>query len=105
SFYGNFSVVTKAYSFMLTLGKENLSKVGGLSVLNANYIKASLEDEYFLPIKGLCKHEVVFDGLKDKSTGVTTLDVAKRMLDFGVHPPTIYFPLVFHQSLMIEPVE
>ena len=105
SFYGNFSVIIKAYSFMLTLGKENLSKVGALSVLNANYIKESLKDNYHLPIKGLCKHEVVFDGLVDKSTGVTTLDVAKRMLDFGVHPPTIYFPLVFHQSLMIEPVE
>lgn len=105
SFYGNFSVIIKAYSYMMTLGKENLSKVGALSVLNANYIKESLKDYYHLPIKGLCKHEVVFDGLIDKSSGVTTLDVAKRMLDFGVHPPTIYFPLVFHQSLMIEPVE
>ncbi len=104
-FLGNFSVIIKAYSFMLTLGKENLSKVGELSVLNANYLKASLEEDYYLPIKGLCKHEVVFDGLVDKSTGVTTLDVAKRLLDFGIHPPTIYFPLVFHQSLMIEPVE
>lgn len=105
SFYGNFSVATKAYSYMLTLGKDNLSKVGGLAVLNTNYIKESLKDDYQLPIEGLCKHEVVFDGLKDKSTGVTTLDVAKRMLDFGVHPPTIYFPLLFPQSLMIEPVE
>lgn len=105
SFYGNFSVIIKAYSYMMTLGKENLSKVGALSVLNANYIKESLKDYYHLPIKGLCKHEVVFDGLIDKSSGVTTLDIAKRMLDFGVHPPTIYFPLVFHQSLMIEPVE
>ncbi|MCU0104400.1 aminomethyl-transferring glycine dehydrogenase subunit GcvPB [Acholeplasma vituli] len=104
-FLGNFSVIIKAYSFMLTLGKENLSKVGELSVLNANYLKASLKDDFYLPIQGLCKHEVVFDGLVDKSTGVTTLDVAKRLLDFGIHPPTIYFPLVFHQSLMIEPVE
>ncbi len=104
-FLGNFSVIIKAYSFMLTLGKENLSKVGELSVLNANYLKESLKEDYFLPIIGLCKHEVVFDGLVDKSTGVTTLDVAKRLLDFGMHPPTIYFPLVFHQALMIEPVE
>lgn len=105
SFYGNASVVVKAYSYMRTLGKENLNLVGELAVLNANYIKESLKDLYHLPIKGLCKHEVVFDGLVDKSTGVTTLDVAKRMLDFGIHPPTIYFPLVFHQSLMVEPVE
>ncbi len=104
-FLGNFSVIIKAYSFMLTLGKENLSKVGELSVLNANYLKESLKEDYYLPIQGLCKHEVVFDGLVDKSTGVTTLDVAKRLLDFGMHPPTIYFPLVFHQALMIEPVE
>ena len=58
-----------------------------------------------LPISGLCKHEVVFDGLVDKSTGVTTMDVAKRLLDYGYHPPTIYFPLLFHESLMIEPTE
>ncbi|MFA7376412.1 MAG: aminomethyl-transferring glycine dehydrogenase subunit GcvPB, partial [Acholeplasmataceae bacterium] len=104
-YYGNFSVVLKAYSFIRSLGKENLEQVGRLSVLNANYIKASLQDDYHLPIKKHCMHEVVFDGLKDKSSGVTTLDVAKRMLDFGIHPPTIYFPLVFHQALMIEPVE
>ena len=60
---------------------------------------------YELPIKGLCKHEFVFDGLKDKSTGVTTMDVAKRLLDFGYHAPTIYFPLLFHESMMIEPTE
>ncbi|CCV65060.1 Glycine decarboxylase subunit 2 [Paracholeplasma brassicae] len=104
-YYGNFSVVLKAYSFIRSLGKENLEQVGRLSVLNANYIKASLQDDYQLPIKKHCMHEVVFDGLKDKSSGITTLDVAKRMLDFGIHPPTIYFPLVFHQALMIEPVE
>jgi len=104
-FLGNYSVIVKAYAYILTLGKENLNMVGKLSVLNANYIKESLKDDYYLPIKGLCKHEVVFDGLLDKSTGVTTLDVAKRLLDFDVHPPTIYFPLLFSQSLMIEPVE
>jgi glycine dehydrogenase subunit 2 len=104
-FLGNYSVIVKAYAFMLTLGKENLNMVGKLAVLNANYIKESLKAHYYLPIKGLCKHEVVFDGLLDKSTGVTTLDVAKRLLDFDVHPPTIYFPLLFSQSIMIEPVE
>ncbi|MDE5647787.1 MAG: aminomethyl-transferring glycine dehydrogenase subunit GcvPB, partial [Muribaculaceae bacterium] len=70
-----------------------------------NYIKEKLRDSYLLPIDGLCKHEFVFDGLKDKSTGVTTLNVAKRLLDRGYHAPTIYFPLLFHEALMIEPTE
>ncbi len=104
-FYGNIGVVIKAYTYLLTMGKENISDVGRLSVLNANYVKESLKDDYLLPIKGLCKHEFVFDGLIDKSAHVTTLDVAKRLLDYDVHPPTIYFPLVFKESLMIEPTE
>ena len=79
--------------------------VGPLATLNANYIKESLKDVYELPISGLCCHEFVFDGLKDKATGVTTMDVAKRLLDYGYHAPTIYFPLLFHESLMIEPTE
>ncbi|MBQ1177772.1 MAG: aminomethyl-transferring glycine dehydrogenase subunit GcvPB, partial [Bacteroidaceae bacterium] len=69
------------------------------------YVKESLKGEYYLPIEGVCKHEFVFDGLADKSTGVTTLDIAKRLLDYGYHAPTIYFPLLFHQSIMIEPTE
>ena len=76
-----------------------------MASLNANYIKEQLKDCYELPISGVCKHEFVFDGLKDKSTGVTTLDVAKRLLDYGYHAPTIYFPLLFHQAIMIEPTE
>lgn len=76
-----------------------------MAVLNANYIKESLKDCYELPIDGLCKHEFVFNGLKDKSQHVTTLDVAKRLLDYGFHAPTIYFPLLFHEALMIEPTE
>jgi len=79
--------------------------VGPLATLNANYIKEALKDVYELPIARVCKHEFVFDGLKDKSTGVTTMDVAKRLLDYGYHAPTIYFPLLFHESLMIEPTE
>lgn len=105
SFLGNFSVMMKAYAYILTLGKENLKHVGPLATLNANYIKESLKDDYLLPIQGPCKHEFVFDGLKDKSTGVTTLNVAKRLLDYGFHAPTIYFPLLFHESMMIEPTE
>ncbi len=104
-FYGNIGVVLKAYSYLLSIGKENFKHIGGLSVLNANYIKESLKDDYLLPIKGICKHEFVFDGLIDKSSHVTTLDVAKRLLDYDVHPPTIYFPLIFKEALMIEPPE
>lgn len=104
-FIGNFAVMMRAYTYILSLGKEYIKYVGPLATLNANYIKESLKDCYYLPIEGICKHEFVFDGLKDKSTGVTTLDVAKRLLDYGYHAPTIYFPLLFHQSIMIEPTE
>ncbi len=104
-FFGNFSVILRAYTFLLSAGKENFAKMGSLAVLNANYIKESLKDCYELPIEGLCKHEFVFNGLKDKSNHVTTLDVAKRLLDYGFHAPTIYFPLLFHEALMIEPTE
>ena len=104
-FFGNFGVLMKAYAYILSLGKENIKNVGPMATLNANYIKESLKDDYLLPIEGVCKHEFVFDGLKDKSTGVTTLNVAKRLLDYGFHAPTIYFPLLFHESMMIEPTE
>ena len=104
-FYGNFGVVVKAYTYLLSVGKENFAQIGKHSVLNANYIKESLKDKYLLPIKGVCKHEFVFDGLIDKSNHVTTLDVAKRLLDYDIHPPTIYFPLVVKEALMIEPTE
>ena len=104
-FLGNFSVYIRAYTYILSLGKENLKNVGPLATLNANYIKESLKQHYYLPIEGICKHEFVFDGLLDKSTGVTTLDIAKRLLDYGFHAPTVYFPLLFSQSIMIEPTE
>jgi glycine dehydrogenase subunit 2 len=104
-YYGNFAVLIKACVYIMSLGRDQIKDVGPLATLNANYIKESLKDVYELPIEGLCKHEFVFDGLKDKSTGVTTMDVAKRLLDYGYHAPTIYFPLLFHESLMIEPTE
>ena len=102
---GNFAVMMRAYAYILSLGRENVKFVGPLATLNANYIKESLKDVYELPIDTLCCHEFVFDGLKDKSSGVTTMDVAKRLLDYGYHAPTIYFPLLFHESLMVEPTE
>ena len=104
-FMGNFGVLLRAYTYILMLGKQNVRMVGPLAVLGANYIKESLRDCYNLPIDSVCKHEFVFDGLLDQSTGVTTLDIAKRLLDYGFHAPTIYFPLLFHQSIMIEPTE
>lgn len=109
-FHGNFAVMMRAYAYILMLGKENIKWVGKLATLNANYIKESLKDKYKLPIPSICKHEFVFDGLIDDGAregveGATTLDVAKRLLDYGFHAPTIYFPLLFHQALMIEPTE
>lgn len=104
-YHGNFAVELRALTYILTLGKQHIKMVGPLATLNANYIKECLKDDYELPIEGLCKHEFVFNGLKDKSTGVTTMDVAKRLLDYGYHAPTIYFPLLFHEAMMIEPTE
>lgn len=105
AYLGNFGVILRAYTYILSLGKENIKMVGSLATLTANYVKECLKDAYELPIGGLCKHEFVFNGLRDKSTGVTTLDVAKRLLDYGYHAPTIYFPLLFHEAMMIEPTE
>ena len=109
-FHGNFGVILRAYAYILSLGKQHLREVGQYAVLSANYIKECLKDKYKLPIEGVCKHEFVFDGLindgaHDDVPGATTLDVAKRLLDYGFHAPTIYFPLLFHQALMIEPTE
>ena len=109
-FHGNFGVMLRAYAYILMLGKQNLRLAGKLATLNANYIKESLKDAYKLPISSVCKHEFVFDGLIDDGAregvaGASTLDVAKRLLDYGFHAPTIYFPMLFHQSLMIEPTE
>lgn len=104
-YHGNFLIEVRALTYILSLGKENIKYVGPLSTLNATYIRHQLKDAYELSIEGLSKHEFVFNGLKDKSTGVTTLDVAKRLLDFGFHAPTIYFPQLFHEAMMIEPTE
>jgi glycine dehydrogenase subunit 2 len=115
-FTGNFGVMLRAYAYILMLGRQHIRFAGKFATLAANYIKESLKDCYKLPIAGLCKHEFVYDGLVDDGSrkdadgnvvreGATTLDVAKRLLDFGYHAPTIYFPLLFHQALMIEPTE
>lgn len=105
SWLGNYTVLIRALAYIMTLGAQGIAEVGPLATLNANYIMNALKDKYLLPIPGPCKHEFVFDGLIDKSTGITTLNIAKRLLDLGFHAPTIYFPLLFHESLMIEPTE
>lgn len=105
SFYGNINVVVKAYAYIMTLGGEGLRKVSEIAVLNANYIMHRLKEHYLLPYERTCMHEVVLSALKQKEKGVAALDVAKRLLDFGFHPPTIYFPLIVKEALMIEPTE
>ena len=105
AYYGNYMVSLRAYVYLLTLGKENVKKIGPYATLNANYIQNALKKAYALPIDGHCMHETVFNGLIDKETGVKTLDIAKRLLDYGMHAPTIYFPLLFPQAIMIEPTE
>lgn len=106
SFYGNFLVVVRALTYILTLGKEGIPKVSKYAVLNANYMRECLKDLYDMPYEGPCMHEFVMslEGLK-KETGVSAMDIAKSLLDFGMHPPTMYFPLIVHEALMIEPTE
>jgi len=104
SFYGHFGVLVRAYSYILSMGGNGLKRATEMAVLNANYIRARLEDEYDLPYKQRSLHEVVFSEAA-LANNCHTLDVAKRLIDYGYHPPTIYFPLVVHGALMIEPTE
>ncbi|UCF09580.1 MAG: aminomethyl-transferring glycine dehydrogenase subunit GcvPB, partial [Candidatus Bipolaricaulota bacterium] len=104
SFFGNVGVALKAYSYLLRLGDGGLREVSGHACLHANYLKARLSGDYRCPFDGLCKHEFVLSG-RDVGEGVTTLDIAKRLMDYGFHPPTVYFPLIVPEALMIEPTE
>jgi len=104
-FYGNFSVILKAYTYILSMGRDGLKKVGEYSVLNANYIRFRLKNYYHLPYNADSMHEVLFNDENQKKFGVSTLDIAKRLEDKGFHPPTIYFPLVVTGSMLIEPTE
>ena len=104
-FYGNFSVLVKAYAYIRTCGADGLKNVSENAVINANYLLASLKDYYHLPYPGFCMHEFVLSGSKQKEKGVKTLDIAKRLLDYGLHAPTVYFPLIVSEALMIEPTE
>jgi glycine dehydrogenase subunit 2 len=105
AFYGNFGVMIKACAYILSMGAEDLEKASRLAVLNANYVKQRLKDLFDLPYDRPCMHECVFTDKRQKGTKITTLDIAKRLMDYGFHPPTIYFPLVVSGSLMVEPTE
>ncbi|WP_096201223.1 aminomethyl-transferring glycine dehydrogenase subunit GcvPB [Bacillus sp. FJAT-45350] len=104
-YYGNFGINVRAFTYIRTMGAEGLKKVSEYAVLNANYMMRRLEPHFDLPYKQHCKHEFVLSGKRQKLLGVRTLDIAKRLLDFGYHPPTIYFPLNVEECMMIEPTE
>ena len=105
NFYGNFGVMVKAYAYIRSLGAEGLKEVSRDAVLNANYLKEKLKAYYYLPYDRTCMHEAVFSGKWQKAKGIHTLDIAKRLLDYGLHPPTVYFPLIVEEALMTEPTE
>ena len=103
-FYGQFGVLARAYTYILTMGAEGLKLASETAVLNANYLQTCLKDHYRLPIDTICKHEFVLSG-RESLSDIRTLDIAKRLLDYGVHPPTVYFPLIIDEAIMIEPTE
>ena len=104
AFYGNFSVLIKAYAYILLMGKE-LKNASSYAVLNANYMMNKLKEYYYLPHDRKCMHEFVLSGDWQKEQGVNTLGIAKRLMDSNFHPPTVYFPLIVHEAIMIEPTE
>ena len=105
AFCGNFGVMVRAYSYILSMGYENLKKASQYAVLNANYVKESLKETFHLPYDRPCMHECIFSDRFQRAGKVTTLDIAKRLMDYGFHPPTIYFPLIVNGAIMIEPTE
>ncbi len=104
-FFGNFGVVLRAWAYIRTLGEDGLKAVSRHAIVNANYLRARLDQAYDLPYTRRTMHEIVFSGDRQKKNGVKTLDIAKRLLDFGIHAPTVYFPLIVSEALMIEPTE
>ncbi len=105
SFYGNFGVILKAYAYILMLGKEGLRNVSDHAVLNASYMMAKLKDYYQIAYDRRCMHECVFSAMRQEAQGVHAVDIAKFLIDKGMHPPTIYFPLIVKEAIMIEPTE
>ena len=106
AFHGNFGALVRAYAYMSTLGREGIANISRDAVINANYILSQLKEHYHLPYDRTCMHEVVFSARNlRRDFGVSALDVAKRLIDYGIHPPTMYFPLIVEEALMIEPTE
>ena len=105
AFHGHFGILLRAYAYILSMGPDGLLDASRTAVLNANYIRAKLKDVLHLAFDRPCMHECVFSDHKQQILGITTLEMAKRLMDYGYHPPTIYFPLVVHGAIMIEPTE
>ena len=105
AFHGHFGVLLRAYAYILSMGPDGLKQVSRLAVLNANYLREKLKDVLHPAFESPCMHECVFSDQNQHETGITTLEMAKRLIDYGYHPPTIYFPLVVHGAIMIEPTE
>jgi glycine dehydrogenase subunit 2 len=105
SFVGNFGMMVRAYAYIREMGKEGLKQATDMAVLNANYVRAKLRDVYDIPFDTTCMHEVIVTDKHLKETGIKTLDIAKRLIDYGFHPPTVYFPLLVAGAMMIEPTE
>ncbi len=105
SFHMNFGMVVRAYTYIRELGAEGLTSASELAVLNANYLRARLSDAWHVAYDRVCMHEVVLNDKRLRETGVATMDIAKRLMDFGFHPPTVYFPLVVKNALLVEPTE
>jgi len=105
SFQGNFGMMVRAYAYLREMGAEGLKRATELAVLNANYLRTRLGETWHVPYDTACMHEVVISDRHLKQTGVTTMDVAKRLMDYGFHPPTVYFPLVVRGAMLIEPTE
>lgn len=105
TFYGNFLVLVKAYCYIKRLGAKGLRNVSETAILNGNYIKEKLKDTYHLPFDEICMHECILTDKKHRQYGITTMDIAKRLIDYDIHPPTVYFPLVVDGAMMVEPTE
>jgi glycine dehydrogenase subunit 2 len=105
SFVGNFGMMVRAYAYIREMGREGLKDATDMAVLNANYVRARLRDSYDVPYDTTCMHEVILSDKRQRDTGVKTLDIAKRLIDYGFHPPTVYFPLLVAGAMMIEPTE
>jgi len=104
-FYGNTAMAIRAYTYIRKLGPNGLKKVAKTAIINANYLKERLKDDFILPYNSTIMHEFVLSGDKQLEKGVRTYEIAKRILDFGIHAPTVYFPLIVHEAMMIEPTE